>query len=70
MKAMSKAVMQHREEMEYERKKKELEEKLSKMSPEELEAYRKEQEDKRKKVQELLKNYVLVSSMIPNVYGK
>lgn len=70
MRAMSKAVMQHKEEMEYERKKKELEEKLSKMSPEELEEYRKEKEERHKEVQELIKNYALVSSMIPNVYGK
>lgn len=70
MKAMSKAVMRRKEEIEYERRKRDLEEKLSKMTPEELEEYHKEQAERHKKVQEVLKNYALVSSMVPNVYGK
>jgi cell division protein FtsN len=70
MKAMSKAVMRRKEEMEYERKQKELQEKLAKMTPEEREEYEKECEERRKKVKELLMNYSLVSSMVPNVYGK
>ena len=70
MKAMSKAVMRRKEEMEYERKQKELQEKLAKMTPEEREKYEKECAERRKKVKELLMNYSIVSSMVPNVYGK
>ena len=70
MKAMSKAVMRRKEEMEYERKQKELQEKLAKMTPEEREEYEKECAERRKKVKELLMNYSIVSSMVPNVYGK
>jgi hypothetical protein len=70
MKAMSKAVMRRKEEMEYERKQKELQEKLAKMTPEEREEYEKECVERRKKVKELLMNYSIVSSMVPNVYGK
>lgn len=70
MKAMSKAVMRRKEEMEYERKQKELQEKLAKMTPEEREEYERECKERREKVKELLMNYSMVRSMVPDVYGK